>query len=273
MKKITSFITYEKLIHHSKNIVHVIKFNQHCKNSTMLISKLSEAINPNTKENHIGDGCTIDDFLKHQKSVRFIINGGFNHYRKNFYRWSHQNFNIGDPVGIVKIRQHYFEDFVQLNHYGFLTQTDKNNPWSIVNEENLNKQNKYILGCTPLLIFNSQKLEISQELLKAIPSGEINPPSVLGHGNQLHPRTAVGIKGSDIYFINVQASPGFTLFELQDLGISLKLDSLLNLDGGGSSQFRVFDGQQYIQNDVLPEDKNRILGHAIVIFDKELKEF
>ena len=30
--------------------------------------------------------------------------------------------------------------------------------------------------------------------------------------------------------------------ELPELGVALQLDSLLNLDGGGSSQFRLADG-------------------------------
>ncbi|NCQ52095.1 hypothetical protein GW796_09410 [archaeon] len=84
-----------------------------------MLSKLSEAILPRTKNNHIGEGSTMDDFLKAQPGVRFIINGGFNHYRKNFYNWTHQEYNVGDPVGLVKIRGHYFEDMLESSAYGF----------------------------------------------------------------------------------------------------------------------------------------------------------
>lgn len=240
---------------------------------TLLLSKMSEALLPDTKGNHIGEGGTFDDFIQKQKGVKFIINGGFNHYRKNFYEWKHQEFNIGDPVGITKIRNHYFEDILTLDNYGFFIQNNKKDPWKIVKYDDLNKNEKYILGCTPLLIFNGKKEELPREM-NPVEKGKINPPSMLGHGMQNHPRTAVGLKNEKIVFIIVEGfknNGGCTLKELQEIGLKLELDSLLNLDGGGSSQFRFKTNSGWLSNEIDEEDKNRILGHVIVLFDETLK--
>lgn len=249
-------------------------FNSHF---TLLLSKFSEAISPNTLDNSIGEGTTFQKFLQIQPNVRFIINGGFNHYRKNFYEWPHQNFNIGDPVGITKIRQHYYEDFLDIEDYGFFVQEDKNQPWKIIQLKNLNKTYKYILGCTPLLILNSQPYLLDEKKMIALDKNTINPPSFLGHGLQSHPRTAVGIKDNEIFFIVIQSDTGeegATLLELQKIGIQLKLDSLLNLDGGGSSQFLLWNPQSksWIGNPVSNKDKDRVLGHAIVLFEENKKD-
>ena len=248
-------------------------------NLTLLISKVSEAVLPDTQGNHVGQGDVMDGFIQKQPGVRFLINGGFNHYRKNFYAWPHQEFNVGDPVGLVKIREHLFQDFLELDHYGFLIQREKKAPWQIVRREQLTLNEKYILGCTPLLVHQRQRVHLPNDLMMPMAEGVVNPPSVLGHGSQLHPRTAVGIKGSELYFLTVEGNSaqyeGCTLPELQELGIALEMDALLNLDGGGSSQFRLKSGsdgtEAWIANDVHDDDKARILGHVLVIFDESLK--
>ena len=81
---------------------------------SLIISKSSEAVAPNVNGNIVGEGASLDDIIKAQKGIRFIINGGFNHYRKNFYQWKEQIFNVGDPVGVVKIREHLFEDYIDI---------------------------------------------------------------------------------------------------------------------------------------------------------------
>lgn len=242
-------------------------------NLTLLLSKMSEALLPNQKSNHIGAGGTIDEFISIQSGVKFIINGGFNHYRKNYYDWSHQDFNIGNPVGITKIRKHYFEDYLTLDNYGFFIQTSKNDPWKIVKYSQLSKNEKYILGCTPLLIFNGISEELPEEMIP-LENGKINPPSMLGHGLQNHPRTAVGIKNNKLVFVLVESSnniDGCTLKELQDIGVNLQLDYFLNLDGGGSSQFKFKSESGWISNYIKDEDKHRVLGNTIVLFDENLK--
>lgn len=282
---LTQGLTYEHQIvqntHSGNQSIHIIRYHaQSNPHLTLLISKVSEAILPNTTGNHVGEGDMMDNFLAKQSGVRFIINGGFNHYRKNFYSWSHQNFNVGDPVGLVKIREHLFEDYIDLAHYGFLVQQEKKAIWQIMQKQDLSLQEKYILGCTPLLIFKGQKLHVPSELMIPMNDGVINPPSILGHGLQYHPRTAVGIKGEELVFLTIEGNtyhdnqyyPGCTLPELQDIGMKLGLDSLLNLDGGGSSQFRLRqDNGQWIQNVVHEEDQLRVLGHVLVIFDETLK--
>ena len=272
MIKITEGLTYEKQVVFGGKTSHTICLTQNVNpHLTLLISKLSEAITPNEKNNHVGEGSTFEHFLEKQKGVRFVINGGFSHYRKNFYDWKNQDFNIGDPVGIVKIREHYFEDYLDIGHYGFFIQKQKKSLWNIVRKSSLTLEEKYILGCTPLLIFNQEKIDIPERLFEPIPLGQINPPSILGHGTQNHPRTAIGFKNNDIYFIVIEDNPGFTLLELQKLGLEMNLDSLLNLDGGGSSQFRLQFENKIMKNTVSQEDRNRILGHAIVLFDETLK--
>jgi uncharacterized protein YigE (DUF2233 family) len=248
--------------------------NDFLKEYTLLLSKVSEALNPNTTNNQVGEGGTLEDVIKKQKGIKFIINGGFNHYRKNFYEWKNQNFHIGDPVGLVKIREHYFEDYYDINQYGFFIQENKYDSWKIVNYKDLKKSEKYILGCTPLLIYKNKPEYLRKETMQPNESGKINPPSILGHGLQKHARTAVGIKKEKIYFILVECikdGDGCTLEELQKIGLKLNLEYLLNLDGGGSSKFLLKEDNNWIQNKVLEEDKNRILGNAIILFDEKLK--
>lgn len=240
---------------------------------TLLISKVSEAILPNTVGNHVGEGASMDIFLEHQKDTRFIINGGFSHYRKDFYDWTHNTFHVGDPVGVVKIREHLFEDVAEHTHYGFFVQEDKYLPWSIVTHTQLNKKHKYILGCTPLLIYNNEVCDLSACVMEPMKHGVVNPPSYLGHGKQRHPRTAVGVRGGDLVFVLVEGTNegGCTLEELQDIGVQLGLEQFLNLDGGGSSQFRYWDGETWMGNAVDEKDQHRVLGHVLVLFDQQLR--
>lgn len=260
-----------------KETVHLITYSQDVDSDlTLLISKSSEAVAPDISGNVVGAGSTLDGIIQAQSGIRFIINAGFNHYRKNFYHWQRQDFNIGDPVGFVKIRQHLFEDYIDIKHYGFLTQETKGDMWTITDCTKLNKDAKYILGCTPLLIHGKQSLAIPVEEMIPVKNGEINPPSFLGHGLQIHPRTAVGITGNELTFVIIENNPdgtgGCTLLELQRLGMEMEFDAMLNLDGGGSSQFKLInENGTVISNYVHPEDKDRILGHSLIIFDDSLK--
>jgi hypothetical protein len=243
-------------------IVHVLEWQQEINpDLTLLVSKVSEA------------GGTFDDFIQNQPDTRLLVNGGFSHYRKDFYRWPHQAFNVGDPVGLVKIRHHFFEDRLTPDLYGFLTQKNKGEEWMIVTEEDVDRNAKYILGCTPLLIQKGLPLQVPESFLQPVPSGTVNPPSVLGHGLERHPRTAVGTKDRTVVFVTIegQGGGGCTLLELQGLGLSLGLDAFLNLDGGGSSRFRLITENGPIESGVEPEDKERILGHVLVLFDRSLR--
>lgn len=253
--------------------VWIIKILNSFDNYDLLLSKVSEALNPLSLNNQIGEGGTMLDFLTAQPEALFVINGGFNHYRKNFYSWPHNNFNIGDPVGLVKIREHYYEDFLDINSYGFFVQQRKKEPWKIIKNTDIDKSFKYILGCTPLLIFEKDKTILNDEM-RPVSNGLINPPSYLGHGLQQHPRSAVGIKDEYLYFIIVEqneVSNGCTLFDLQDIGYFLNLEYFLNLDGGGSTQFYFKDHhkKEWIHNYILDEDKHRVLGNVIALFNSK----
>lgn len=253
--------------------VHVLQWDQGVNpDLTLLVSKLSEAVLPETPGNHVGEGGTFDHFMEAQRGTRLLVNGGFSHYRKDFYGWPHQDFNVGDPVGLVKIRHHFFEDRLTPELYGFLTQQAKGDEWKIVTEEGLDRNAKYILGCTPLLIQNKAPCVIPGVFLQPVSPGTVNPPSVLGHGLERHPRTAVGTRGRSLVFVTVegQGGGGCTLLELQGVGLSLGLDTFLNLDGGGSSRFRLIAENGPVESQVEPEDKDRILGHVLVMFDRSL---
>lgn len=274
--KLLDFNTMPYLISGRLETIHFISYFQtKDEDLSLIISKSSEAVAPNVNGNIVGEGASLDDIIKAQKGIRFIINGGFNHYRKNFYQWKEQIFNVGDPVGVVKIREHLFEDYIDIKNYGFFTQEKKGDIWTITDYENLHKEAKYILGCTPLLIHNSKAIPIPIEEMVPVKDGEINPPSFLGHGMQIHPRTAVATMGKEIVFIvienNASGTGGCTLQELQNIGLAMEFDSMLNLDGGGSSQFKFMTDNGFISNYVLPEDQNRVLGHSLIIFDESLK--
>ncbi len=255
--------------------VHFIQYEQNIDSShSLIISKHSEAINSYGLNNHIGEGATLSEVIQQQQGIRFIINAGFNHYRHNFYNWHHDKFEIGDPVGVVKIREHYFEDVINSEHYGYFVQETKYSKWQIVKEKP-DSNFKYILGCTPLLIFNGQLMNIPNDI--PLPENVINPPSYLGHGRQIHPRTAVAIKNSNIIFVVVENNEydtgGCTLIDLQKIGLKEKFDYMLNLDGGGSTQFNLINyDNNIVSNFINEKDKNRILGHSLIIFDENLKK-
>jgi len=274
--ELVDFTTMPYLFSGREETLNMISYYQNFdENLSMVISKSSEAIAPNVDGNVIGDGASLDDIIQSQKGIRFIINGGFNHYRKNFYSWKDDDFNVGDPVGLVKIRENLFEDYIDIKDYGFLTQNNKGDYWKITDYANLNKEAKYILGCTPLLIHKGKAVPIAVEEMIPVKAGEINPPSFLGHGMQIHPRTAVATLGRELIFIvienNAAGTGGCTLQELQNLGLAMGFDYMLNLDGGGSSQFKFMTDNGFISNYVLPEDQNRVLGHSLIIFDETLK--
>lgn len=264
------------LLGYRSQIVHFIELDQSLLKEdklTILLSKHSEAINSYGLNNQIGEGATLSEVIQKQQGIRLIINAGFNHYRHNFYNWPHNKFEIGDPVGIVKIREHYFEDVINSEHYGYFVQENKHSNWHIFKDKP-EFNCKYILGCTPLLIFNKKAMIIPNE--HPLPENVINPPSYLGHGNQIHPRTAVAIKNSNIVFIVVENNEydngGCTLSDLQNIGLKENFDAMLNLDGGGSTQFKfINEHNETISNFINNKDKNRILGHSLIVFDENLK--
>lgn len=233
---------------------------------TLLISKASEALQPDTEGNQVGEGGTIDELFEAHQDALLVVNGGFNHYRHNFYAWPHQNYQVGDPASIVKIRSHTYLDNVHPeNVYGFLTQTAKRQPWRIATYPELDGNEKYFLGSVPLLIHNTTPLALPPAPA-TFPPGEITPPSVLTHSGENHPRTAVGVSNDGSLVFVLVEEPGCTLQELQHIGVDLGLESFLNLDGGGSSQFRARIGRGYVGNKVAPADQNRVLGHVLMLF-------
>lgn len=246
---------------------HVVSMPNTWQEKTLLLSKVSEALNPNQEKNHIGAGGTFEDILQVQSNVVFLMSAGFNHYRKNFYSWQHTNFNEGDPVGFVKIRQHLYIDQLSPDHYGYFVQKEKNKPWEILKNVSNPLGYKYILGCTPLLIFNNKPIDLSSIKDTPVVPGEINPPSYLGHKDQMHPRALVGIKENNLVFIVVE-HPGCSLKELQELAAKEELRHAINLDGGGSAKFMLkTKNSHWIKTKSLQEDSKRILGHVILVFD------
>ena len=258
----------ERLFGHERAALCAVAYDQGANpNLTLLITKMSEALAPMQPGNRNGPGGTMDEFVLAQPGTRFIANGGFNHYRKDFYAWPHQDFNVGDPAGLVKIREHFFCDHQGLDAYGFLVQNEKGGDWRIESRpENISLSEKYILGSTPLLIHGGEPAPLAPSLMAPVEG--VNPPSILGHGLQKHPRTAVAQSGRRLLFLFAQSA---TLPEMAQLGQELGCEAMLNLDGGGSSQYRLFDGGQWLSNPIEPADRGRVLGHALALFDESLK--
>jgi len=261
-------LTYQQLSTPT-SIIHVIRYDQHLRHLKLILSKTSEALQPATSGNHVGDGGTFQQLTETQPDLRFAINGTYNHYRKNFYSWHHDDYLVGDPVGLVKIREHVYNDNPHLKNNGYL-QRLPDKTWVISDEVNMT--GKYVLSSRPLLIHDSGTVDLPFYEMEAVAVGMVNPPSFLNHGLQRHARTAVGSAGNNLLFIIAESqetptSQGLTLPELQQVGEYLKLDSMLNLDGGGSSRFwlKTEDGD-ILRNRIAPEDEDRILGNMLMLF-------
>lgn len=256
------------------SVAHVVTYPQELPHLKMIASKSSEALLPDTVGNHVGEGGTFDNLVNSQPDIRFMVNGTFNHYRKSFYEWPHTGFEVGDPVGFVKIREHMYEDSAYGALNGFLCRIERHR-WVISSAPM--KGSKYVVNGRPLLIDSGVPVRLPLEELQPVASGVVNPPSFLGHGLQNHARTAVGVNSSgDLVFIVVEGegvgrNTGIDLLGLQEFGVHLHLASLLNLDGGGSSRFWLKAGDgTIITSSVAEEDEDRVLGHSLMLFSKNL---
>lgn len=253
-----------------ESVVHVIRYGQQLSHLKLVVSKTSEALHPNAPANHVGEGGTMSELVASQPDLRFAVNGTFNHYRKGFYNWPHDGFQIGDPVGLVKIRGHYYDDHAYLTANGYL-ESVTGQDWRI--SEHPDQGSKYILSSRPILLWEGKPVPLPADEMVPVEAGMVNPPSFLGHGLQRHARTAVGVDGKgNLVFIVVEGegageSAGVTLLELQKIGEQLALVSMLNLDGGGSSRFwmKAEDGSVR-ENQVAPEDEERVLGNVLMLF-------
>jgi hypothetical protein len=254
--------------------LHTIAYPQQHNHLKLIASKSSEALAPNLQNNHVGEGGTFDDLVQSQPDLRFIVNGTYNHYRKSFYEWQHDLYEVGDPVGYVKIRDNIYSDVMYETLNGYLVSDDEGG-WKISGVRP--PESKYVLSSRPLLIHNEMQLSLPIEEVTPVAEGVVNPPSFLGHGLQNHARTAVGASQNDeLVFVVAEGegagtSAGISLQQLQEFGTYLGLKTLLNLDGGGSSRFwlKAEDGT-ILENRVADEDKDRILGHTLMMFSANL---
>lgn len=260
----------------ASSVVHAITYPQQYEHLELIASKSSEALAPGAVGNHVGEGGTFKQLVQSQADLRFIVNGTYNHYRKGYYKWHHDKYSVGDPVGFVKIRGNTYHDLAYDNLNGYLLRGESNR-WSIATLPAMNS--KYILSSRPLLLIDKQEVSLPLEEVTPVAEGMVNPPSFLGHGLQNHARTAVGASQSDeLVFIIAEGegagdSAGVSLPALQSFGKHLGLSSLLNLDGGGSSRFwlKCEDGST-IESTVAKEDEDRILGHSLMLFSDKLKK-
>lgn len=260
-------------VNDQSSTLHVISYPQHYEHLKLITSKSSEALAPNQKGNHVGEGGTFEELVQSQPDLRFIVNGTYNHYRKRFYEWQHDSYEVGDPVGYVKIRDYIYSDVMYETLNGYLVQNDDG--WKILDTRP--SESKYVLSSRPLLIHGGTQLSLPIEEVTPVAEGVVNPPSFLGHGLQNHARTAVGASQSDeLIFIVAEGegagkSAGISLPQLQEFGSYLGLTTLLNLDGGGSSRFwlKAEDGTIF-ENRVADEDRNRVLGHTLMMFSSHL---
>ena len=118
-----------------------------------------------------------------------------------------------------------FEDFIDIENYGFLIQEEKMSPWQIKKFKDITLKEKYILGCTPLLIYENVGLPLPQ--MVSLEKDRINPPSVLSHGIDNHPRTAVGVKDNKLYFLLVDGNMDLLSYHIFTTKSTSILDSIL----------------------------------------------
>lgn len=265
-------LTYQKfdaIFSSTQCRVHVITYDQKLTHLKLILSKTSEALEPNSRDNHTGEGGTLEDLVHTQPDLRFAVNGTYNHYRKEYYQWHHNDYRVGDPAGFVKIRDHLYDDNPHKAYNGYLQRT-LNKTWEITDSPDITS--KYILSSRPLLIHNGENIVLPLAEMEPAPPNTVTPPSFLHHGLQHHARTAIGVKGDNLLFViaeseETETSKGVTLPQLQELGSHHGLESFLNLDGGGSSRFWLKDeGGDFVQSLTAPDDENRILGNMLMLF-------
>lgn len=97
-----------------------------------------------------------------------------------------------------------------------------------------------------------------------ITSGKVNIDHTIGHENQRHPRSAIGItKDNMLILIAVDGrrkdKPGMTLKELADYMLKLNIKNGINLDGGGSTRL---ESKTKVLNSPT---ENRLIHNAIGI--------
>ena len=75
---------------------------------------------------------------------------------------------------------------------------------------------------------------------------------------QRRPRTVVGIKDNDVYFIVSTIKHPLSLIEIQNLCVDLQLDKAMNLDGGGSTSvnYKGTDNSHYKDLHIVSEKNN-----------------
>ncbi len=247
---------------------------------TLLVSKISEAITPGVSGNHRGTGVPLNHIPKVQPGIRFMMNGGYSHYRKDYYPWP-TSFEVGDPVGYTQIRRNIWlsvRDPEELRFYGYLVQRSKGAHFEVLDYSDFVRMGEaqYVLSCSPFMIRNGDMVMLDKMGAFPLPEEAINPPGHLGHLFRANPRTMIGIREDNtLVFVTVDGrnedhSKGFTIAEMTALMRVLNVKNAVNFDGGGSTLMYV--KRDNSEGEVVNQTElERAIGNALIIFDESLK--
>jgi len=249
----------------------------------MALSKMSEAL---VGGSVVGEGATLDQFLRAQKNVATIINGGFFYYAKMEQAYGVKpppGKRVGDGIGRFKIRGYSseepddraawgpgWEDVACLHpiqlagsfRQGWLVQEKRGESFRLV--ANLPGvmppamvDHKYILTCSPLLLvdgYPTPNPQYGEERTEVK-----GPPGHLGHLTQLNHRSMIGQRADGTLVLAASKKP-MVFDDMQEVMMELGCQTAMGLDGGGSS-FLWHEGERKVQG-----DGERLVGNAIVVF-------
>ena len=237
----------------------------------LAISKCSEGMSDKVK----GEGAKISDLLSVQPDIIALINGGYFYYNKmdSIYPGKRPSIcDVGDPVGIAKIRTHVFPTPPRrlrnvtcfTNRFGFLVQKRKGDPFELLLEcelprEPLNKF-KYLLTCSPVLIRNGEPTKIDTICDKKELSSEKGEAGNLCHLVKPNYRSVIATRENGSILL-ISFGGKVTFSEMQEFLIKIGTLRAFNLDGGGSTCLWTLDSGMLVVSEA-----HRVIGNAIVIF-------
>ncbi len=233
--------------------IHVIDFQQN--QSNQLGIRILDHRDSDLNDKQYGPGAKITDVSKRDTNIMAMINGGFYHYSKKSYPWKNRKYNIGDPIGLLKING----QTKTINHTEYSKNPDKN-LWGVFAVDTAGKAAIFetgasqagidpsrwheAIGSGPVLIQNGQLTDLDKKVQKLVKrtfkKKNYAPGDFIKHYNQPNPRSCIGIKSDGtLLLVTVDGrredAKGMTCKELAEFMKNLGCVDAINLDGGGSA--------------------------------------